>query len=74
VKAQYDVFEILPGSMPLWIGAAANLQHARKRLLELAQGASGVKYLVPEFWSGCVIAVNPGLRRQGSKIREHKSS
>jgi hypothetical protein len=74
LKAQYDLFEILPGSMPRWIGAAANRQHARKRLLELAPGASGVKYFVREFWSDRVVGVNLGLRRQGSKIREHKSS
>ena len=73
MKAQYDVFEILPGDISRWIGAAANLQHARKRLLELAQDASGMKYFVREFWSGCVVAVSLGFGQPGSKIREHKS-
>ena len=72
--AQYDLFEILPGSsvQPRWIGAAVNLQHATKRLQELAQVTSGVKYFVREFSSGSVVASSAVLRRR-PKTRHKKS-
>jgi hypothetical protein len=52
VELQYDLFEVKPDDYPRWIGAAVNLEHARKRLQELAQDAAGVKYFVREFCSG----------------------
>lgn len=54
---QYDVFEIIPGGCPRWIGAAATLEHARMRLRELAAASTGIDYFVREFRSGVVVAV-----------------
>ena len=70
MKAQYEVFEVLRGSIPRWTGVCCQ---PSPRLLELGQAASGVKYFVREFWSGCVVAVSLGFGQPGSKIREHKS-
>jgi hypothetical protein len=61
VEAQYDLFEIMPDGDARWIGAAVNLEHARKRLQELAQDAAGAKYFVREFCSGTVVAVGGGF-------------
>jgi len=54
---QYDLFEIIPGGCPRWIGAAATLEHARLRLRELAAASAGIDYFVREFRSGVVVAV-----------------
>jgi len=70
VKAQYEVFEVLRGSIPRWTGVCCQ---PSPRLLELGQAASGVKYFLRDFPSGCVVAVNPGFGRQGSKIRETRA-
>lgn len=42
---QYDLYEIIPGGCPRWIGAAANLEHARTRLKDLAAAAAGIDFL-----------------------------
>lgn len=54
---QYDLYEIIPGGHPRWIGAAANLEHARTRLKDLAAASAGIDYFVREFRSGVVVAV-----------------
>jgi len=54
---QYDLYEIIPGGHPRWIGAAANLDHARTRLKDLAAASAGIDYFVREFRSGIVVAV-----------------
>jgi hypothetical protein len=71
VEAQYDLFEIVPDSSipPRWIGAAANLQHVRRRLQELAQVTSAVKYFVREFCSCSVVASIAVFGRQGVQDR-----
>jgi hypothetical protein len=74
VQVQYDLFEILPGCNSRWVGAAANPEHARKRLRELAESSSGVKYFVREFLSGSVIAVSPGLRTREVRISPKQQS
>lgn len=54
---QYDLYEIIPGGHPRWIGAAANLEHARTRLKDLVAASAGIDYFVREFRSGVVVAV-----------------
>lgn len=54
---QYDLYEIIPGGRPRWVGAAANLEHARTRLKDLAAACTGLDYFVREFRSGVVVAV-----------------
>lgn len=54
---QYDLYEIIPGGRPRWVGAAANLDHARTRLKDLAAASAGIDYFVREFRSGVVVAV-----------------
>jgi hypothetical protein len=54
---QYDLYEIIPGGRPRWIGAAASLEHARTRLKDLAAASAGIDYFVREFRSGVVVAV-----------------
>jgi hypothetical protein len=62
MEAQYDLFLIKPDGDARWIGAAVNLEHAKKRLQELAQDAAGVRCFVREFCSGTVVAVGRGFR------------
>ena len=73
-QVQYDLFEIRPGCNSRWVGAAANPEHARKRLQELARASSGVKYLVREFSSGSIIAASVGLRARKARILHKQRS
>ncbi len=80
---QYDLYEIVPGGRPRWIGAAANLEHARARLRDLAAASTGIDYFVREFRSGVVVAVasrpiasarSPVVRPKSAPIRETAKS
>lgn len=62
MESQYDLYEVKPGSHPQWVGAAVNLEHARRRLRELAQSRTWGKYFVREFRSGAVVAWLDGAR------------
>jgi len=73
-QVQYDLFEIRQGCDSRWVGAAANPEHARKRLHELAQSSSGVKYFVREFSSGSIIAASLGLRTRKARISPKRQS
>jgi len=70
---QFDLYEIIPGGHPRWIGAAANLEHARTRLKDLVAASAGIDYFVREFRSGVVVAVasraRTGARSQVAKPR-----
>ena len=56
MNTQYDLFEVVPNQFPRWIGAAANLAHAKERLNDLAQSSSEGEYFVRDFCSGSVVA------------------
>lgn len=56
METQYDLFEMIPGTFPRWVGAAATLEHARIRLRDLAQARTGREYFVRDFYSGSVVA------------------
>jgi hypothetical protein len=56
MNTQYDLFEVVPDQFPRWIGAAANLAHAKERLKDLAQSSSEREYFVRDFCSGSVVA------------------
>jgi len=56
METQYDLFEMMPGAFPRWIGAAATLEHARIRLRDLSQDQTGSEYFVRDFYSGSVVA------------------
>jgi hypothetical protein len=71
---QYDLFEIIPGGSPRWIGAAATLEHARMRLRELATAAAGIDYFVREFRSGVVVAVASGARTGSARAKARTTS
>ena len=73
---QYDLFEIIPGGCPRWIGAAATLEHARIRLRELVAAAAGIDYFVREFRSGVVVAVasRPSAGSARAKARTSSAS
>lgn len=64
---QYDLYEIIPGGHPRWIGAAANLEHARRRLKDLSAASAGIDFFVREFRTGVVMAV--ASRPRGSAGR-----
>ncbi len=56
MNTQYDLFEVVPNQFPRWIGAAANLAHAKERLNDLAESSSEREYFVRDFCSGSVVA------------------
>lgn len=56
MNTQYDLFEVVPNHFPRWIGAAADLAHAKERLNDLAQSSSERQYFVRDFCSGSVVA------------------
>jgi hypothetical protein len=62
---QYDLFEITPSGRPQWIGAAVNLEHARKRVRELTQARPGMDCFAREFSSGAVVAIASRSRTSG---------
>jgi hypothetical protein len=66
MNTQYDLFEVVPNQFPRWIGAAANLAHAKERLKDLAQSSSGGEYFVRDFCSGSVVAHAQKLPPQNS--------
>jgi hypothetical protein len=70
IERQYDLFEIIPGGRPRWIGAAAGLEHARRRVKDLAYAAPGIDYFVVEFRSRTVVAVASRSRISGRPATE----
>jgi hypothetical protein len=60
METQYDLFEMIPGTFPRWVGAAATLEHARIRLRDLSQARTGGEYFVRDFYSGSVVAFAAG--------------
>jgi len=71
---QYDLFEIIPGGCPRWMGAAATLEHARMRLRELAAASAGIDYFVREFRSGIVVAVASRARTGLARAKARTAS
>lgn len=56
MDGQFDLFEMKGGALPQWVGAAADLEQAIRRLENLAQARVGVEYFVRDFCSGSVVA------------------
>ena len=56
MDGQFDLFEMKGGAFPRWVGAAADLQQAIRRLENLARAKTGVEYFVRDFCSGSVVA------------------
>ena len=60
MEGQFDLFEVKTGTFPQWVGAAASLQQAIRRLESLARNARGVEFFVRDFCSGSVVAFAGG--------------
>jgi hypothetical protein len=56
MDGQFDLFEMKGGALPQWVGAAADLGQAMRRLENLAQAKTGTEYFVRDFCSGSVVA------------------
>ena len=56
MDGQFDLFEMKRGSFPQWVGAAANLEQAIRRLENLVQTGVGAEFFVRDFYSGSVVA------------------
>jgi len=56
MDGQFDLFEVRTGTFPQWVGAAASLQQAMRRLENLAQAEVGAEFFIRDFCSGSVVA------------------
>lgn len=56
MEKEYDLFELLPGAFPQWIGSANDLPEVRKKIESLPAPPSGGQYLARQFRSGTVVA------------------
>jgi hypothetical protein len=56
MDGQFDLFEMENGAFPKWVGAAANLEQAIRRLENLVRVQAGAEYFVRDFCSGSVVA------------------
>ena len=57
MDGQFDLFEMKGGAFPKWVGAAANLEQAIRRLENLTRVQAGAEYFVRDFCSGSVVAI-----------------
>jgi hypothetical protein len=71
VSTQYDVFEILPGSAPRWIGAAANLQHGGKKAARFSSRSIRSEVLHPRI----LLRLSDSCKRElGARTVQGKSA
>jgi hypothetical protein len=64
MDGQFDLFEISGSAFPQWVGAAADLEQAIRRLENLAQAKTGTEYFVRDFCSGSVVGFRRPSRQQ----------
>ncbi len=63
MDGQFDLFEVRWGAFPQWVGAAASLQQAKRRLENLVRDEVGVEFFVRDFCSGSVVAFAGGPQK-----------